>query len=113
MRFFASSVVFTGRESIANKTSPTWIWPVLCAKLDGELNCFTNTPVGEFDRTTPSVVLGIKRETINALGRESDGNFELMHRFDLFDIVISSTRSDLPYESMLGIQKMAVINHYR
>ena len=36
-----------------------------------------------------------------------------MHRFDLFDIVISSACSDLLYESMLGIQKMAVINHYK
>ena len=62
MRFFASSVVFTGSESIADRTSPISILPVLCAKLVGELNCFTNTPVGEFDRTTPSVVLGIERK---------------------------------------------------
>lgn len=36
----------------------------------------------------------------------------MLHRFDLFDIVVSTACSDLLSESMLGIQKMAVINHY-
>lgn len=92
--------------------SPIWIFPVFCARLDGELNCFTKTPSGEFERITPNVVLGGEQATAGSiLGRQGDRYLEMTNRFDLFNIVIIREGSDFLHKSMLGIQQMAIIHH--